>query len=124
MILAAVRLLELRGLRCAVILNDQGNELVDMRHAEVHGMFSREVTGGCFCCRFSALTTVIEELGKTLPDVIFAEPAGSCTDISATVPGPLREEFNSYRLAEGGRLRKRRRAEHGRKPGCVARKPA
>ena len=99
LILAAVRLLEKRGLRCAVILNDQSNEMVDMRHAEVHGMLAREMTGGCFCCRFSELLTVIEELREALPDVIFAEPVGSCTDIVATVLGPLREEFDSYRVA-------------------------
>ena len=33
------------------------------------------------------------------PDVIFIEPVGSCTDISATVLGPLKEEFNHYRVA-------------------------
>ena len=38
LILAAARLLEQRGLRCAVILNDQGNELVDTRHADAQGL--------------------------------------------------------------------------------------
>jgi hypothetical protein len=42
---------------------------------------------------------VMDELRTTGPDVIFAEPVGSCTDISATVLGPLREEFDRYRLA-------------------------
>ena len=99
LILAAARLLEQRGLRCAVILNDQGNELVDTRHADAQGLLAREVTGGCFCCRFSGLMTVIEELRTRSLDVIFAEPVGSCTDISATVIGPLREEFDGYRVA-------------------------
>jgi hypothetical protein len=31
--------------------------------------------------------------------VIFAEPVGSCTDIAATVFGPLRQDFEAYRLA-------------------------
>lgn len=99
LILAAARLLEQRGLRCAVILNDQGHELVDTRHADAQGLLAREVTGGCFCCRFSGLMTVIEELRTRSLDVIFAEPVGSCTDISATVFGPLREEFDGYRVA-------------------------
>ncbi|MGD0629985.1 MAG: GTP-binding protein [Terracidiphilus sp.] len=99
LILSATRLLEKRGLRCAVILNDQGNEVVDTRHAKARGMLAREVTGGCFCCRFSSLTGVIEELSTQPLDVIFAEPVGSCTDISATVFGPLREEWSSYRVA-------------------------
>jgi G3E family GTPase len=42
---------------------------------------------------------VIEELRTRSLDVIFAEPVGSCTDISATVFGPLREEFDYYRVA-------------------------
>jgi Ni2+-binding GTPase involved in maturation of urease and hydrogenase len=99
LILAAAHLLEQRGLRSAVVLNDQGEELVDTRHAENQGVLSREVTGGCFCCRFSELMSVIEDLRKWSPDVIFAEPVGSCTDISATVFGPLREEFDRYRVA-------------------------
>jgi hypothetical protein len=99
LILSAARMLEQRGLRCAVILNDQGDELVDTRHAQTQGLLAREVTGGCFCCRFSGLMTVIEELRTRRLDVIFAEPVGSCTDISATVFGPLREEFDCYRVA-------------------------
>jgi hypothetical protein len=99
LILAAVSLLEQRGLRCAMILNDQSDELVDTRHAERQGVLSREVTGGCFCCLYSGLMSVIEELRTWSPDVIFAEPVGSCTDISATVFGPLREQFDRYRVA-------------------------
>lgn len=99
LILKAARLLEQRGMRCAVILNDQGDELVDTRLAETAGMVAREVTGGCFCCRFSGLMELIDELRTRSLDVIFAEPVGSCTDISATVFGPLREEFGRYRIA-------------------------
>lgn len=99
LILAAAQLLERRGLRCAVVLNDQGDELVDTRHADAQGLIARAVTGGCFCCRFSGLMEIMDELRASDPDVIFAEPVGSCTDISATVLGPLREEFDHYRLA-------------------------
>jgi len=99
LILTAVHLLEQRGLRSAVILNDQGEELVDTRHAESQGVLSREVTGGCFCCRLSGLLSVVEELRIWSPSVIFAEPVGSCTDISATVLGPLMEDFDRHRVA-------------------------
>jgi hypothetical protein len=99
LILAAARLLQQRGLRCAVILNDQSEDLVDSRHAEAQGLLSRKVTGGCFCCRFSRLMSAIEHLETFSPEVIFAEPVGSCTDISATVFGPLREYFDRYRVA-------------------------
>ena len=110
LILAAARVLEQRGVRCAVILNDQGEELVDTRHADAQGVIAREVTGGCFCCRLSGLMEVIEELRPRFPDVIFAEPVGSCTDISATVIGPLREQYDSYRLAPFTVLADRKRA--------------
>jgi hypothetical protein len=99
LILSAARLLEQRGLRSAVVLNDQGVELVDTRHAGMQGVPAREVTGGCFCCRFSGLMTEIEALRDFSPDVIFTEPVGSCTDISATVLGPLKEDFEHYRVA-------------------------
>lgn len=99
LILAAARMLEQRGLRCAVILNDQSEGLVDWHHAGAQGLVAREVTGGCFCCRFSGLLSMIEQLQSFSPEVIFAEPVGSCTDISATVFGPLRECFDQCRIA-------------------------
>jgi len=99
LILAAAEILRQRGMRCAAILNDQSDDLVDRRYAESRGLVSRDVSGGCFCCRLSNLVSVIEELRAWSPDVIFAEPVGSCTDIAATVFAPLRQEFDRYRLA-------------------------
>jgi len=99
LILTAARLLAQKGLRSAVILNDQGEELIDTRYAEMNGLTAGEVTGGCFCCKFSKLLTAMEDLRAHEPEVIFAEPVGSCTDIAATVLAPLREEFERYRLA-------------------------
>jgi len=99
LILAAARLLAQRGLRSAVILNDQSDGLVDTRLTQAHGILAGEVTGGCFCCRLSDLLTVIEQLRPQQLDVIFAEPVGSCTDLSATVIAPLLEDFDKYRVA-------------------------
>jgi hypothetical protein len=99
LILAAARELEKRGLRCAVVMNDQGEALVDTAYASAHGLQRGEVTGGCFCCKFSGLVNAMEELRKSSPDVIFAEPVGSCTDISATTLLPLLEYSDTYRLA-------------------------
>ena len=99
LLMAAARELHNRGLRAAVILNDQGEDLVDTQFAGLHGVTSGEVTGGCFCCRLSDLLKVIERLRAYAPDVIFAEPVGSCTDISATILAPLRDYQASYRLA-------------------------
>jgi len=92
LLLAAARELERRGLRSAIILNDQGEALVDTELAALSGIRRGEVTGGCFCCRFSDLVEVIGRLRAYAPDVIFAEPVGSCTDISATTLHPLLAE--------------------------------
>ena len=99
LILAAAHELERRGFRAAVILNDQGDSLVDTKLAQSRGLAAGEVTGGCFCCRFSALMEVVDTLQVHNPDVILAEPVGSCTDISATTLQPIRSAFPAYRLA-------------------------
>jgi Ni2+-binding GTPase involved in maturation of urease and hydrogenase len=100
LILAAARILAARGLKCAAIMNDQGGDLVDSAYVESQGVKASEVTGGCFCCRFSDLINVAEQLRALNPDVIFAEPVGSCTDLSATILQPLKREFGDvYRLA-------------------------
>ncbi len=100
LILAAARELARRGVRSAVILNDQGDALVDTSLAQTAGVPAGEVTGGCFCCRFSELIEAAEALRVHAPEVIFAEPVGSCTDISATLLRPIEETFrDAFRLA-------------------------
>ena len=99
LILAAAQELERRGIRSAIILNDQGGALVDTDYARLNGRRSGEVTGGCFCCKFSDLVRVMAQLRAHSPEVIFAEPVGSCTDISATILHPLLECGDEYRLA-------------------------
>ncbi len=99
LILAAARELERRGLQSAIILNDQGDSLVDMQSARQQGLNASEVTGGCFCCRFTDLMESAASLRAHSPDIIFAEPVGSCTDVSATVLRPLREMYSQqFRL--------------------------
>jgi len=100
LILSAARILTARGLKCAAILDDQGSDLVDTAYASAQGLTSNEVTGGCFCCRFSDLMDKAHQLRAFASDVIFIEPVGSCTDLSATILQPLKHEFaNTYRLA-------------------------
>ena len=99
LLISAARELETRGIRSALIFNDQGNALVDTAYAGLQNVIISEVTGGCFCCRFSELVNVITQIHADAPNVIFAEPVGSCTDISATALLPLRELSDRYRLA-------------------------
>jgi len=89
LILEAARRLSARGLRVAVITNDQGEGLVDTALARAEGLTVGEVAGGCFCCRLSDLMSAIEAVAPVDPDVIFAEPVGSCVDLAATVVRPL-----------------------------------
>ena len=100
LILSASRLLQARGLKPAAILNDQGADLVDTRYVRENGIEAGQVSGGCFCCRFSDLIESAEMLRAYSPDVIFAEAVGSCTDISATTLQPLKlHHSHEFRLA-------------------------
>ncbi len=100
LLLAAARLLYNRGLRTALITNDQGGSLVDTRMAIASGLQVGEIAGACFCCRFSDLITTARNLLPLEPDVIVAEPVGSCIDISATVLQPIKQYHgDQFRLA-------------------------
>ena len=100
LILKAAALLRDRGQRVAVIMNDQDAGLVDTRLSLARDFLTREVAGGCFCCRFSDLIDAGSQLADFRPHVIFAEPVGSCVDISATILQPLRAfHRDAYRLA-------------------------
>lgn len=100
LILHAAGLLERAGLRVAVITNDQDSGLVDTKLARARDLDAREVAGGCFCCRFTDLLNAAEQLRAHDPDVIFAEPVGSCIDIATTVLRPLQAlHRDKFRLA-------------------------
>ncbi|MGA2380559.1 MAG: GTP-binding protein, partial [Spirochaetia bacterium] len=91
-ILEASRLLIKRGVSVGVITNDQGSNLVDTAFLQSLGIKASEVTGGCFCCNLPDFQRMLEELQEiAAPQVVFAEPVGSCTDLVATVMKPLAE---------------------------------
>jgi hypothetical protein len=100
LLLAAARMLRARGLRVAILTNDQGGDLVDTRLAVAGGFETSEIAGGCFCCRFADFIQSAERLLAYRPDVILAEPVGSCMDISATMLQPLKRSHGErFRLA-------------------------
>lgn len=79
------------GRRVGIITNDQAEDLVDTGTFRAAGFDTEEVPRGCFCCRFDEM---IEAAGRfEAPDVLLAEPVGSCTDIVATVIRPLENAF-------------------------------
>ena len=88
-IASACELLRERGLRAAVVTNDQGEMLVDTRALAATGVATAEVTGGCFCCRYDELVERIAALAADGADHLFAEAVGSCVDIARTVVNPL-----------------------------------
>ncbi len=83
-----------RGVRVGLISNDQSQGLVDTANLKAQGFNVAEIAGGCFCCRFNSLVDAADRLtAETKPDVIVAEPVGSCTDLIATVSYPLRRIY-------------------------------
>lgn len=75
-----------QGLKIGIVTNDQGSELVDTEFLRSEGFSVVEVEGGCFCCNFDLFTEKIEGLAEAnIPDIILAEPVGSCTDLIATI---------------------------------------
>lgn len=99
-----------KGLNVGVVTNDQATDLVDTNTLRSQGFDVGEVAGSCFCCNFDGLMGTIEKLGHDhRPDVILAEPVGSCTDLVATVVQPLKRLFE---------------AEFSIAPYCVILKPS
>ncbi len=102
LMLAAAARLRARGYRVAVLTNDQAGELVDSVFARAEGFAMEEITGGCFCCRFSDFFAAADRLRESpaQPDVLFAEPVGSCADLAATVLRPLQHFYpERFRIA-------------------------
>lgn len=82
------------GKKVGIVTNDQATDLVDTNLLRSQGFDVGEVAGSCFCCNFNALTDTVEKLGADeRPDVIIAEPVGSCTDLVATVIRPLQQIY-------------------------------
>ncbi len=85
-----------QGLNVGIVTNDQATDLVDTNTLRSQGHSVGEVAGACFCCNFDELMGTIETLGTAQrPDVILAEPVGSCTDLVATVIQPIKRLFDA-----------------------------
>lgn len=92
MLIEVARLLEASGRRTGIVLNDQGDQLVDTAYGRAQGLDAGEVTGGCFCCRFDDLVDTTIGLAEAHGlDVVLAEAVGSCADLTATVVRPLQQ---------------------------------
>ena len=84
-----------RGERVGLVTNDQAQDLVDTTSLRAQGFAVQEVPGACFCCKFDELVSRAGTLQEAeRPDVILAEPVGSCTDLVATVVQPLKDLYS------------------------------
>lgn len=103
-----------QGLKVGIVTNDQASDLVDTHTLRSQGFRVGEVAGACFCCNFNELTATTERLEQQQrPDVILAEPVGSCTDLVATVVQPLLQLFqHKFEVAPYGVILK---PSHGRR---------
>ncbi len=103
-----------RGQKIGIVTNDQATDLVDTHSLRAAGFDVGEVAGSCFCCNFNGLADAVAQLeSHQRPDVILAEPVGSCTDIVATVVQPLHRLYqDKFAVAPYGVILK---PSHGRK---------
>lgn len=93
-ILSIAKYLASTGKKIGIVTNDQGSELVDTNFLKKAELPVLEVTGGCFCCNFEEFTEKINQLSQDLmPDLILAEPVGSCTDLIATIFKPIQLNY-------------------------------
>ena len=101
LIARAAGLLAAAGKRVVVVTNDQAPDLVDTAVVRLAGIPAAEVSGACFCCAFSDFTAKTDQLiAEHQPDVVIAEPVGSCVDIAATVLRPIASSHgDSLRIA-------------------------
>ena len=84
------------GLNVGIVTNDQADDLVDTNMLRSLGFDVGEVAGACFCCNFDELMSTVQQIRQQKrPDIILAEPVGSCTDLVATVIQPIRKLFNA-----------------------------
>ncbi len=103
-----------QGKRVGIITNDQTDNLVDTQNLRSQGFDVGEVSGACFCCSFDELVAAAEGFSaEEIPDVVLAEPVGSCTDLVATVILPLQQLLGErFELAPFGVLLK---PSHGKR---------
>jgi Ni2+-binding GTPase involved in maturation of urease and hydrogenase len=85
-----------QGLKVGIVTNDQATDLVDTNSLRAQGFDVGEVPGACFCCNFNKLTETVGDIqASARPDIVLAEPVGSCTDLVATVVRPLQQLFSA-----------------------------
>ena len=95
MLYRAAEILRNRGEDVGLITNDQATNLVDTTLLLRGNMPVQEVSGSCFCCNFPGFEQAVESVCKAIGGgITIAEPVGSCTDLSATIMQPLKDQYS------------------------------
>lgn len=89
------------GRKVGLVTNDQAQNLVDTNNLRSQGFNVEEVPGACFCCKFDELVQKVGDLNASeRPEIVLAEPVGSCTDLVATVVQPFKDLYRTeFRVA-------------------------
>ena len=89
-----------KGINVSIITNDLGSNLVDTNYVSNEDLPVAEIPDGCFCHDVPDLTSKIDKLySEGEPDIIFAEPVGSCVDIVKNVYYDIDENYDGLEVA-------------------------
>ena len=79
-----------KGYRVAAVTNDHGDINFDTKTIRSASIEAREISEGCLCCRFNDFLYAADDiLEKTAPDILLAEPVGTCLNLPRGVLLPL-----------------------------------
>jgi len=92
------------GYRIAAVTNDHGDINFDAKTIRSASIEAREISEGCLCCRFNDFLYAADDiLEKTEPDILLAEPVGTCLNLPRGLLLPLcrytRERYDAGPLS-------------------------
>jgi G3E family GTPase len=83
-----------QGCNVAIVTNDKAADSVDTLRLRALGLHVGELPGACFCGNVDELLDMVDALGAAArPEIVFAEPVGSCLDMVGTVIRPLEQSY-------------------------------
>ncbi len=82
-----------KNLKCALITNDLGSNLVDTNFVASHHVPVVEISDGCLCHDVPQTVASFQELAKGNPDLIIFEPVGCCVDMVRQVYADLQKNY-------------------------------
>lgn len=91
---ATAEYLKSQGIKVSLITNDLGENLVDTHYARYSNIPVSEIPNGCLCHDVPNFMNIARALSqKEQPDIIFAEPVGSCVDLVRSVYSEIGKNY-------------------------------